>query len=311
MYTFGLTSAADRPASVSATLLSSRAMTQRTGRRQAKPRRHRADKSANRSRTSLPKLSAKTRYLKLAVRKDPTTARILLGEIEVIRPAPDETEERPGLGALATADAYQAKLSIRLCSMRALPSSTTATPPMYSLIAGGTLAGSSWPTAPVVRRSSPKRSSTPPNVLSWLDWPAQEFRRYPSGRQTFRRVVIGGEVQTAPNMTARVIDPPFVGIVRDSEHTGLYPIIEYTLSLPLSGDNAATWASLDQQARTLTYHPDQQFTSDVLFQVPPDPMVGQVSYDKTWSGPNALPVASLRPSGGRPIVRARRFRRRI
>jgi hypothetical protein len=38
-------------------------------------------------------LEANTRYLKLAVRKAPKATRILLGEIEVIRPAADEAEE--------------------------------------------------------------------------------------------------------------------------------------------------------------------------------------------------------------------------
>ena len=37
------------------------------------------------------------------------------------------------------------------------------------------------------------------------------FRPYPAGPQTFRRVVIGGQQQSGPGLTGRVIEPPFVG----------------------------------------------------------------------------------------------------
>lgn len=242
------------------------------------------------------KLSAKTRYLKLAVRKDPTTARILLGEIEVIRPAPDETEEAPDLTP------WPRPMHIKRTLDQALLDAGVTF--LYNCYATDVLTDrKGHPCGIVMANRAGRQAVVAKTIIDATEratvarLAGAESRRYPSGRQTFRRVVIGGEVQKAPNMTARVIDPPFVGIVRDSEHTGLYPIIEYTLSLPVSGDNAAAWASLDQQARTLTYHPDQQFTSDVLFQVPPDSMVGQASSDKAWSGPNVLPTASLRPSG--------------
>ena len=42
----------------------------------------------------------------------------------------------------------------------------------------------------------------------------------------------------------------------------------------------ASWARAEQIARDLTYHADQQFTSDGLFQVPPDAMRGR----KTGTG---------------------------
>ena len=42
-------------------------------------------------------LEGRTRYLKLAVRKAPKATRILLGEIEVLRPAPDGAEEEAPL----------------------------------------------------------------------------------------------------------------------------------------------------------------------------------------------------------------------
>jgi len=108
-------------------------------------------------------------------------------------------------------------------------------------------------------------------------------------------VVIGGEMQRKPGMTARTIEPAFAGPIRSSQETGLYPIIEYTLVLPMAGDTNSSWAGADQQARTLTYHPRQQFTSDVLFQVPPDPMVGVEPSQGEWPGAARLPLGALRP----------------
>ena len=63
----------------------------------------------------------------------------------------------------------------------------------------------------------------------------------------------------------------------------------------MTGDDDAAWAAADQEARTRTYHPDQQFTSDVLFQVPPDPMFGCETADGPWSGVASLPLAAFRP----------------
>ena len=49
-------------------------------------------------------------------------------------------------------------------------------------------------------------------------------------------------------------------------------MLDYTLKLDLRDASYAAYMRADQQARTLTYHPEQQYTSDVLFEVPPDPL---------------------------------------
>ena len=107
--------------------------------------------------------------------------------------------------------------------------------------------------------------------------------------------MIGGQQQSGPGLTGRVIEPPFVGSLRTSPEPPLYSIFEYTLELPMTGDDDAAWAAADQEARTRTYHLDQQFTSDVLFQVPPDPMFGCETADGPWSGVASLPPAAFRP----------------
>jgi ribulose 1,5-bisphosphate synthetase/thiazole synthase len=125
-----------------------------------------------------------------------------------------------------------------------------------------------------------------------------KFRPYPAAVHAFQRVVIGGEVQSAENLSARVVAPPFRGPYPNPAKTasGTFPLIEYTLRLPMEGGSYAPWAAADQQARTMTYHPQQQFTSDCLFEVPPDPMHGRQSAAGPWEGPEKLPLGAFQPA---------------
>ena len=126
-----------------------------------------------------------------------------------------------------------------------------------------------------------------------------KFSPYPSGLHTFKRVVIGGEVQTGENMTARTVAPPFLGPYPNKAKTasGVFDVIEYSLQLPMKDDSYASWAAAEQQARTMTYHPQQQFTSDVLFEVPPDSMKGAQSVTGPWKDVSSLPMGAFQPAG--------------
>ena len=87
---------------------------------------------------------------------------------------------------------------------------------------------------------------------------------WPSGPQRFRRVVIGGRPHPKEGIAAvRTVDPS------PSFRGKTYPLHEYDLTLDLKADTPAAWAEIEQQARDLTYDPDQQFASDVLWAVPP------------------------------------------
>lgn len=240
------------------------------------------------------RLSTRTRYLKLHVRKAPGAARILLGEIEVVAPAPDgeeETDERPP---------WPRPMHVKQTLDRALLDAGVDF--LYNCYATDLLSDTDGrPSGIVMANRAGRQAVVAKVVIDATDRAAvarmagAHFRPYPTGSQTFRRVVIGGAVQEAPGMTARVIEPPFVGAIRTSESTGVYPIIEYTLTLPMTGDTEPSWASADQLARTRTYHPGQQFTSDVLFQVPPDAVVGRENAGDTRSAVDEIPLGAFRP----------------
>ena len=130
-----------------------------------------------------------------------------------------------------------------------------------------------------------------------------EFRPYPGGMHTFKRTVIGGEVRQGPNVTARTIEPAFVSEAKppkkgeNPKERKLHKIIEYTVLLPMPDASYASFAAADQQARTLTYHPNQLFTSDVLFEIPPDTMRGETAAGGAWQGADKLPLSVFRPKG--------------
>ncbi|NLS95501.1 MAG: FAD-dependent oxidoreductase [Planctomycetaceae bacterium] len=242
------------------------------------------------------RFDAKTRYLKLAVRKTPKATRILLGEIEVIRPAGEEADEP------STLPPWPRPMHVKRTLDQALLDA--GIPFLYNCYATDLLTDAAGRPCGIVMCNRAGRQAviaktiidaTERAIVARLA--GAKFRPYSAGSQTFRRVVIGGEVQTAAEMTARVIEPAFVGVVRTSDDTGLYPIIEYTLTLPMTGDTNASWFAADHRARTLTYHPGQQFTSDILFQVPPDPMFGERSCDDESLGVDGLPLESFCPKG--------------
>lgn len=124
--------------------------------------------------------------------------------------------------------------------------------------------------------------------------------------RTFRRTVIGGEPIEAEGLSHRVIDPPFWGLLANRLRTAQksFPVIEYTLHLPLNGTvfdgrtydtPYAALAAADQVARRMTYHPGQQFTSDILFTIPEQQIVSQNAFTGTCTDVNSLPLDAFQP----------------
>ncbi len=117
-----------------------------------------------------------------------------------------------------------------------------------------------------------------------------KFRPYPGGTHTFHRVVIGGQARGPDYISSRIAAPPFRG-----QSGGDFPVIEYTMPLSMDDGSYAAYMKADQQARTMTYDPDQQFTSDVMFEIPPDPMHGREAASGPWQGVASLPLGAFRP----------------
>ena len=243
-------------------------------------------------------LKANARYVRFEIAKTERADRILLGEIEIVGPAQQKT---PTVKS-------QARPPRPLHVKRTLDDALLA--------AGVTFLYSCFPTdvvrdaqgqlcGLVMANRSGRQAVLAKTVIDATErgtlarLAGANFRPYPTAAHTFRRVVIGGEVRQGPGVTARIIDPPFRGPFPNQAKTssGVFPIIEYTLRLAMPNDSFSAWAAADQQARSLTYHREQQFTSDQLFEVPPDPLHGEAAAKGSWAGVDALAIGAFRPAG--------------
>jgi len=118
------------------------------------------------------------------------------------------------------------------------------------------------------------------------------FRPYPMGPQTFKRVVVGGEAVKSEGVSAREMPTPLLS----SQGAG-YQAIEYTLKILMPDGSFASFAEVEQIARDKTWHPKQGDDSEVLFQVPPDPMKGKKSLPGVWPGAEKIDLDVFRPAG--------------
>jgi hypothetical protein len=238
-------------------------------------------------------VQATARYVRLAMKRPPQYARILLGEIEILGPteAGDSGPPMPRpMHIKKTLDQTLLDAGVQY---------------LYSCLATDVLRDAAGRPAGIVMANRAGRQAVVAKTIIDATDRAQiarlagaRFSPFPTGMHTFRRVVIGGPVQTAEGMTARTVAPPF----RSGGQTGgVFPVIEYTIQLPLDDDGYHAWMQADQQARTMTYHPDQQWTSDVLFQVPPDATQGRQTASGAWEGVEKLPLGAFQPEGVRGV----------
>ncbi len=243
-------------------------------------------------------INTKARYLKFGVKKADDAERVLLGEIEIIKPgdpAAPQVVDRPKpprpMHVKKTLDEVLLAAGVEF---------------LYNCYPTDVLTdGEGRPCGIVMANRAGRQAvvartiidATPRAVIARLA--GAKSRPYPAGEHTFQRVVIGGDPVEAANTTSRVIDPPFLGPFPNAAKTasGEFKVIEYTIHLPMEDGSYASWAAAEQKARTLTYHIDQQFTSDDLFEIPPDPLHGATPVTGAGQGGAAdLPLGAFRPA---------------
>lgn len=231
------------------------------------------------------------RYVKFGVKKAADAGRILLGELEIVGPA-RAPEPAAKSGKIPPVRPLHLKKALDDALLEA------GVQFLYSSYATDVLRDSSGNPCGIVMANRAGRQAVVAKVI--LDatergWVARmagaEFRPFPGGKQTVKRVVIGGEVRTGENVKSRKISPGF------ADRGKKYDIIEYIAQLYMKNGDYPSWAEAEQVARDLTYHPEQEFASDMLFQVPPDPMKGEKSVSGDWKGVGKLDLGAFRPRG--------------
>lgn len=242
-------------------------------------------------------IKAKTRYVRLVVKKAADAERILLGEVMVAGPDKGEPRRpsRPGMPR---------PLHVKKVLDDALVSAGVSF--LFSCYPSDVLRDARGQPCGIVMANRAGRQAvvgkvmidaTHRGVVARLA--GAKFRPYPAGVHTFQRVVIGGQPRSGEGIAGvREIEPPFLGPFpnRAKTSSGVFRVFEYTLRLAVADDSFAALAAADRQARQRTYHPEQQFTSDVLWEVPPDSMFGQqAGTEGTPLG--QLPLGAFRPKG--------------
>ena len=254
------------------------------------------------------KVTGRARYLKCFVKKTARAQRILIGEILIEGPPKKDKPE-----GLRVTTPMQVKRTLDQALLDA------NVPFLYTCQATELLRDSQGELAGVVMANRAGRQAVKAKVIidatdrAWVArMTSAEFKPYPSGPQTFQRIVVGGSERTGPGVASRKIHlrKAIGGKLPATYGTGGWAtkynvpmseshseIIEYTLTIPMVDGSFASFAEADQLARDWTFHAQQVDESEVLFQIPPDPMVGETSLAGAWPAAEKADVAAFEPKG--------------
>ena len=248
-----------------------------------------------------------SRYVKCLVKKTARSERMLLGEILIEGPP---REDKPK--GLRVTTPMQVKRTLDRALIDA------GVPFLYTCQATELLRDAQGELAGIVMANRAGRQAVKAKVI--IDatdraWVARmtdaEFEPYPAGPQAFRRIVVGGAEKGAGIKSRRILlQNPIGGKPPISFGTGGWAtkynlsmseshpeIIEYTLTIPMKDGSFASFAEAEQVARDRTFHPRQVDESEILFQVPPDPIRGQTSTPGAWPGAVKADISAFRPKG--------------
>jgi hypothetical protein len=248
------------------------------------------------------------RYVKCLVKKTARAERMLIGEILIEGPPREDKPE-----GLQVTTPMQVKRTLDKALLEA------GVPFLYSCYATELLRDAQGELAGIVMANRAGRQAVKAKVI--IDatdraWVARmtdaAFEPYPAGPQEFRRIVVGGSPRSGPGIeSGRIrLRRPIGGKLPITYGTGGWAtkynlpmseshpeMIEYTLTIPMQDGSFASFAEAEQVARDRTFHPRQVDESEILFQVPPDPMKGERSLSGAWPGAATADIAAFRPQG--------------
>ncbi|MGD0896196.1 MAG: FAD-dependent oxidoreductase [Thermoguttaceae bacterium] len=129
-----------------------------------------------------------------------------------------------------------------------------------------------------------------------------KFSPYPSGPQTFTRVVISAQPIDADGVKVRKLKGPARAKANPREKPAkaaavAFDYYECAMELPMRDGSWRSFAEAEQAARDKTWNARLGEASDSLFQVPPDAIQGAVSQPGDFAGAAAVDLGALRPAG--------------
>jgi flavin-dependent dehydrogenase len=253
-------------------------------------------------------VTGSARYVKCFAKKTARAQRMLIGEIVIEGPVRDDEPQ----GVRVTTP-MQVKRTLDQALLEA------GVPFLYTCYATELLRDAKGELAGVVMANRAGRQAVKAKVIIDATDRARiarmtdaMFDPYPTGPQTFKRIVVGGSERSGAGVESRRIRlrRPIGGKLPIAYGTGGWAtpynmpmskshreIIEYTLTIPISDGSFTSFAEAEQVARDRTFHPQQVDESEILFQVPPDPMEGEASLSGAWPGAAEADIAAFRPKG--------------
>jgi len=120
------------------------------------------------------------------------------------------------------------------------------------------------------------------------------FAPYPAGKHSFKRLVLDGTPANAA--VALDVEYRIRTAARERENRPV-TVFQYVLDLPMKDGTWHSFARADQAARDQTWQDGQVWASEMLFQVPPDPVKGRQQHAGGWPGAEKLDLNVLRPHG--------------
>jgi hypothetical protein len=253
-------------------------------------------------------VASSARYVRCLARKTARAQRMLIGEIIIEGPA--EQHQRQGLRVTTP---MQVKRTLDQALLDA------GVPFLYTCYTTELLRDAAGKPAGIVMANRAGRQAVKAKVIidatdrAWVARMTDAvFQPYPAGPQTFKRVVVGGTERSGAGVRSRRIRlrRPIGGRSPIAYGTGGWAtkyntpmaeshaeITEYTLTIPMTGGAFASFAEAEQVARDRTFHPQLVDESEVLFQVPPDPMRGETSLSGPWPGAANADLDAFRPQG--------------
>jgi len=121
-----------------------------------------------------------------------------------------------------------------------------------------------------------------------------KFRPFVSGPQTFKRVIIGGQMRNGDGMSGEKRDFTCDSVAKGTKHR--LPVYEYTLRIDLENDDFRSFQRAENWARDMTYAAGSELASETLYHVPPDTIIGEGRLD-WWPGADEAMLEAFRPKG--------------
>ncbi len=237
-------------------------------------------------------ISSKARYLKLDLHHSPEASRLLLGEIVV---------EGSSTGDVPVAQQESVMLVTPMQVKRTLDQALikAKVPFLYWCYATELLRDSTGKPAGVVISTRSGRQAIVAKVIvdatercNVARMAGAAFTEYPAGAQQFTRVVVGGTPREGKGFRVR---PRATPLMVADQKGGVFPVHEYEIQVAMRDASFGSFAEAEQIARDLTWSPEVEDSSEVLFQVPPDHFRGRRSMVGAWPGADKVPLECFQP----------------